>query len=209
MFCFFLDFFRNIVSPLFQLWDQFLCSKLSRKIIFNLQFNNSQWSKSLEKLNVKRRHSYESSQLFIKPSKQTSKSLNDLYSVEPFLNLDNLENIESNKFQIEEDEEKENCLNKKQCINGCGTPSLALSSIFSIDSNFKDYKNCKSKDDFNRRHLSDNLGCLPHSFSSFANCSHTFTSYSYHSLFDTVSIFSMIITRLMMIVSHCFSYFVG
>lgn len=42
-----------MVAPLFKLWDQFLSSKLSRQIIYNLNFNNAHWLSCLTKVNVK------------------------------------------------------------------------------------------------------------------------------------------------------------
>uniref|UniRef100_T1KXI2 PDEase domain-containing protein n=1 Tax=Tetranychus urticae TaxID=32264 RepID=T1KXI2_TETUR len=83
------DFYRNIVSPLYQLWDQFLGSKLSRRIIFNLKFNDSQWVNRLQKVNVKRRHSYETMNEKKRKAKDISKSLDDIMSIEE-ISLDEL-----------------------------------------------------------------------------------------------------------------------
>ncbi|XP_053210158.1 uncharacterized protein LOC128393950 [Panonychus citri] len=87
-----IDFYRNIVSPLFQLWDQFLCSKLSRRMMFNLKFNDSQWTNSLEKVNVKRRHSYETMNEKKRKAKDISKSLDDIMLIEE-ISLDELKEI--------------------------------------------------------------------------------------------------------------------
>ncbi|KAI1288463.1 cAMP-specific 3',5'-cyclic phosphodiesterase 7B [Halotydeus destructor] len=52
------DFFKNVVTPLFELWDQFLSSPLSRQLIANLRFNNNQWESFLDPKFVSRRHSF-------------------------------------------------------------------------------------------------------------------------------------------------------
>ena len=56
IFCVLADFFQNVVTPLFKLWDQFLSSDLSRQLIANLNFNYNQWQSFTKKLIV-RRHS--------------------------------------------------------------------------------------------------------------------------------------------------------
>ena len=46
-----------MVKPLFELWDQFLSSPLSRQLILNLRFNNDQWQSFLDPKLINRRHS--------------------------------------------------------------------------------------------------------------------------------------------------------
>lgn len=91
IYIFLVDFFRNIVTPLFILWDQFLASSLSRQLIANLNFNNGQWSSYLDKPNIKRRHSilrlYNEPDIEDKKRSKSSKSLNDLDSIDKELSL--------------------------------------------------------------------------------------------------------------------------
>ena len=56
IFCVLADFFQNVVTPLFKLWDQFLSSDLSHQLIANLNFKYNQWQTFTKKLIV-RRHS--------------------------------------------------------------------------------------------------------------------------------------------------------
>ncbi|XP_054152985.1 high affinity cAMP-specific 3',5'-cyclic phosphodiesterase 7A-like [Oppia nitens] len=104
------DFFKNIVNPLFELWDQYLCSPLSKQLINNLRFNDNQWNHSLMKKTLKRRHSIGS----IMTAKQSDKSLkqcislNDLKDLPIDLSLTQFKSLYEPKA--------------KQCINGCGTP---------------------------------------------------------------------------------------
>lgn len=52
------DFFQNVVTPLFTLWDQFLSSQLSKQLIANLNYNYNQWQSFLtRKPSIDRRHS--------------------------------------------------------------------------------------------------------------------------------------------------------
>lgn len=52
------EFFQNVVTPLFDLWDQFLMSDLSKQLIANLNFNYNQWQYFLtRKPSIDRRHS--------------------------------------------------------------------------------------------------------------------------------------------------------
>ncbi|CAN8006073.1 unnamed protein product, partial [Ixodes pacificus] len=41
------DFFKFVVSPLFEIWDQFLGTELSRELINNLRLNHVQWEKKV------------------------------------------------------------------------------------------------------------------------------------------------------------------
>ncbi|KAG0427231.1 hypothetical protein HPB47_025738, partial [Ixodes persulcatus] len=41
------DFFKFVVSPLFEIWDQFLDTKLSRELLNNLRLNHVQWEKKV------------------------------------------------------------------------------------------------------------------------------------------------------------------
>lgn len=112
-----------MVAPLFKLWDQFLSSKLSRRIIFNLNFNNAHWLSSLTKVNVKRRHSHESvSEKRHKP-RIMSKSLDDIMSIEE-ISLDEFRRQSKSKHEEDTDQELVEKA-KKKCTgpNGCGTPS--------------------------------------------------------------------------------------
>ncbi|XP_074603272.1 uncharacterized protein LOC141856748 [Brevipalpus obovatus] len=117
-----IDFLREMVTPLFKLWDQFLSSKLSRRIIFNLKFNDAHWMSTLTKSsNVKRRHSHESvSEKRHKPQ-DLSKSLDDIMSIE-VISLDELRR--QNKSKLDENDQ-DLPVGKKICSgpNGCGTPS--------------------------------------------------------------------------------------
>ncbi|KAM7294096.1 uncharacterized protein ISCGN_023637 [Ixodes scapularis] len=41
------DFFKFVVSPLFEIWDQFLGTELSRELLNNLRLNHVQWEKKV------------------------------------------------------------------------------------------------------------------------------------------------------------------
>lgn len=41
------DFFKFVVSPLFEIWDQFLDTELSRELLNNLRLNHVQWEKKV------------------------------------------------------------------------------------------------------------------------------------------------------------------
>lgn len=43
------DFFLYVVSPLFEIWDQFMNTTLSNQLVKNLRYNQAEWEKVLEK----------------------------------------------------------------------------------------------------------------------------------------------------------------
>ncbi|XP_022254829.1 uncharacterized protein LOC111088583 isoform X2 [Limulus polyphemus] len=43
------DFFRYVVSPLFEIWDQFMDTSLSKNLMENLRHNQAVWNEELEK----------------------------------------------------------------------------------------------------------------------------------------------------------------
>lgn len=91
-----IDFFRNVVTPLFELWDQYLSSSLSRQLIVNLRFNNGQWQSFLDNRIIARRHSVGHSEVGHRDSCISllplvrSKSLDDLMADEEVASLSDL-----------------------------------------------------------------------------------------------------------------------
>ncbi|CAG2111013.1 unnamed protein product [Medioppia subpectinata] len=106
------DFFKSIVTPLFDLWDQFLCSPLSRQLINNLRFNDNQWNHSLIKTKLKRRHSLEC----VFTAKQSDESMKRSHSLNDIKDVNEMSLTQFKSLYKPK---------AKQCINGCGTPPNA------------------------------------------------------------------------------------
>ena len=121
------DFFQNVVTPLFRLWDQFLSSDLSRQLIANLNFNYNQWQSFLNKKVVGRRHSMISDPSArascCLASRRRSKSL-DERTVVDVSELERLRHEFRLTAHLRPTERKQEC----DGIHGCGTPSTAGSS---------------------------------------------------------------------------------
>lgn len=119
------DFFQNVVTPLFKLWDQFLSSDLSRQLIANLNFNYNQWQSFLQKKPIGRRHSTisdpSSRRLDSPPCRRRSQSL-DANTVQ--MDADELERLR-HEFRLTAH------LQQKVCdgVHGCGTPSSPGSDL--------------------------------------------------------------------------------
>ena len=96
---------------MFELWDQYLCSPLSRQLIKNLRFNYEQWKNFLQNVKIKRRNSMSSliTAIYTKPFIIKSNSLNNLSNISMELSLEEFTSL----YRRTE---------KKKCINGCGTP---------------------------------------------------------------------------------------
>ena len=106
-----------MVTPLFELWDQFLSSQLSRQLINNLRFNDEQWNHSVAKIQLKRRHSLNvfTAKTLDKPMKRCS-SLSDVNQVKVQISL-------SEWLKTYRPE-------PTKCINGCGTPPNAEEAYY-------------------------------------------------------------------------------
>lgn len=106
------------MTPLFELWDQFLCSSLSKQLIVNLRFNNDQWKSCFAKTKLKRRYSFNDSITAKQTynSLQRSNSLSDIKNVKRELSLDEFTSLyKPNVTQCENG-------------NGCGTPTSIVDS---------------------------------------------------------------------------------
>ncbi|XP_027200230.2 uncharacterized protein LOC113794315 [Dermatophagoides pteronyssinus] len=128
------DFFKNIVRPLFELWNVFLDSKLTRQLINNLNFNEYMWktmenngkqsiirnSHSLISLNSDKFHEIE----FIISAGigNRCKSLNELSSTLSLSSITFFDNNDKMKTKVEK-------LAESKCINGCGTPASSKEII--------------------------------------------------------------------------------
>ncbi|RWS06104.1 uncharacterized protein B4U79_11900 [Dinothrombium tinctorium] len=171
------EFFRNIVSPLFELWDQFLCSRLSRMIINNLKFNNSQWESSISTLRITRRHSDSSTLEISAIKKDSSKSHNDLSEMKEMITLEELKRF-SQEIKIKVKNERCNG------VDGCGTPTV---SFITTSTSSEDFEDClsgeRSADNFENN--------IPTPFSAVPGLSsNPLPPLSSHSLFDTAQYLS-------------------
>lgn len=114
------DFFKNIVRPLFELWNVFLDSKLTRQLINNLNFNEYMWKnmENVKQSRIKHSHSLISfSDKFEIESTIRCKSYNKLSP----LNLSSITLFENTLTKLKASQTVEKS-SKPECINGCGTP---------------------------------------------------------------------------------------
>lgn len=121
------DFFQNVVTPLFKLWDQFLSSDLSRQLIANLNFNYNQWQSYLKKKPISRRHSTisdPSSRTVDSASSPCRRRSQSLDSTSIQMDVEELERLR-HEFRLTAR------LQQKVCdgVHGCGTPSSPESSL--------------------------------------------------------------------------------
>jgi hypothetical protein len=120
------DFFQNVVTPLFKLWDQFLSSDLSRQLIANLNFNYNQWQSFLTKKLIERRHSMisESSARSLRSPRRRSQSLDETAVVDE-AEMDRLRDEFRLMAHLQDNSSRHVC----DGIHGCGTPSSSDSHL--------------------------------------------------------------------------------
>lgn len=129
------DFFQNVVTPLFKLWDQFLSSDLSRQLIANLNFNYNQWQSFLTKKLIDRRHSMisESSSSFRAAApRRRSKSVDET-AVADAVELDRLRDEFRLTAHLQPLSIRDSGRQICDGVHGCGTPSSPDSSLSDPD----------------------------------------------------------------------------
>lgn len=175
------EFFKNIVRPLFELWNQFLDSKLSRQLISNLNFNDFMWntmeveSKSGTKRNKVRigKRSSSVSSVSANGDKldriKRTKSLMHL-STSSLSSLDRIgvlveKSTVTNTNGIMNGTSRK-CVGSHKCANGCNTPPVSSigrqedKSVASNDDKSSSKADDDEEDDFITDRFNDDCGAI-------------------------------------------------
>lgn len=158
------EFFKNIVRPLFELWNQFLSSKLSRQLISNLDFNDYMWNtmekneRPAKKQLSKRSNSVPSIDKLHKlscDSLKRSKSLVSICSI-------SLSSVDSGSVSSKEATDKGQEKTAHKCVNGCGTPPACKEEKTSLKDKLSklDDIDYEEEDDFITDRFNDDCGAI-------------------------------------------------